>query len=278
MANSESSTSTVSTTASAERLIRLIPSERRQRIKQMIVEQNVLKVSELSVVFGVSEMTIRRDLESLEEAGHLERRFGGAIAPEQDEQAAFDSNYDVRLETQTLQKAAIARHAATLVSDGDTIAIDASTTALMFAKEIANRPVTIITNSLDTAQALRHAETKVILTGGYLRQSAGSFLGPLAIQSLQNLKVDLSFVSAKALLIPDGLMDSDLDEAELKRVLLSTSAKSIALIDSSKFGKRALVRVDKLASIDLLISDTELALELQDDLERTSVAFNLAEV
>lgn len=275
MANSESSTSTISTTTSAERLIRLIPSERRQRIKQMIVEQNVLKVSELSVVFGVSEMTIRRDLESLEESGHLERRFGGAIASEQ---AAFDSNYDVRLQTQTLQKAAIARYAATLVNDGDTIAIDASTTALMFAKEIANRPVTIITNSLDTAQTLRHAETKVILTGGYLRQSAGSFLGPLAIQTLQNLKVDLSLVSAKALLIPDGLMDSDLDEAELKRALLSTSAKSIALIDSSKFGKRALVRVAKLESIDLLISDTELAPELQDDLERAGVAFNLAEV
>ena len=272
MANSDS------TTISAERLIRLIPSERKQRIKQMIVEQNVLKVSELSVVFGVSEMTIRRDLESLEEEGHLERRFGGAVAPEQTEQAAFDSNYDVRLKTQTKQKAAIARHAGTLVNDGDTVAIDASTTALMFAKEVANRPITIITNSLDTAQALRNSEAKVILTGGYLRQIAGSFLGPLAIQTLQNLKVDLSFVSAKALLVPDGLMDSDLDEAEVKRALIQTSAKTIALIDSSKFGKRALVRIAKLDSFDLLISDTELAPEIQEDLQRQGIQFNLAEV
>lgn len=269
MANSDS------TTLSAERLIRLIPSERQQRIKQMVVEQNVLKVSELSVVFGVSEMTIRRDLEALEEAGHLERRFGGAVASEQ---AAFDSNYDVRLETQIKQKAAIARHAATLVNDGDTVAIDASTTALMFAKEISNRPVTIITNSLDTAQALRNSEAKVIMTGGYLRQIAGSFLGPLAIQTLQNLKVDLSFISGKALLVPDGLMDSDLDEAEVKRALLQASAKSIVLIDSSKFGKRALVRIAKLDSFDLLISDTELAPEIQEHLQKQAIEFNLAEV
>ncbi len=253
---------------------RLLPSERQQRIRQMIVEQNVLRVSELSTIFGVSEMTIRRDLETLEGAGHIERTFGGAVASEQ---AAFESSYSVRLQTKTKQKEAIARYAASLIEDGDTVAIDASTTALLLSRELANRPLTIITNSLDSAQALRGSQAKVILTGGYLRQVAGSFAGPLAIEALKNLKVDHAFISAKGIMIPEGLMDSDLDEVEVKRSLMAAAAKTTALIDSSKFGKHALGKITELNKLDLIITDIHLSADMQTQLHKYKIPFHKVE-
>jgi DeoR family transcriptional regulator, fructose operon transcriptional repressor len=161
----------------APEVSRLLPSERQQRIRLLAVQQGVLRIPELAETLGVSEMTIRRDLEMLEDSGHLERTFGGAIVSEQ---TAFESNYTVRLHTQTPQKQALARYAASLIQDGDSVAIDASTTCLALAKELAKRRLTVITNGLDAAVELRHSQCKVILIGGYLRQVAGSFAGPLA--------------------------------------------------------------------------------------------------
>jgi DeoR family fructose operon transcriptional repressor len=234
---------------------RLLPTVRQQHMRQLIQDHGVVRVTELAERFGVSEMTVRRDLEVLEAAGHLERTFGGAVAAEQ---SAFESSYMVRLQTQVEDKACLARYAATLVQPGDTVALDASTTSLALAKELARLDITVITNSLDVAQELRSASPRVILTGGYLRQVAGSFAGPLACHMLSEMRVDHLFFSAKGLLVPDGLMDSDLDEIEVKRAMFKSSARKTALVDCSKFGKRALGRIVSLAELDLLVTNDTL--------------------
>ena len=254
---------------------RLLPSERQQRIRQLAAEHSVLRVSDLAETFGVSEMTVRRDLETLSEAGHLERTFGGAVATDQ---AAFESSYRVRLHTQTPQKTALARYAAALVQDGDTVAIDASTTSLALAHALARRAVTVVTNSLDSAQALRAGEAKVLLTGGYLRQVAGSFAGPLALRSLRDLRVDHAFISAKGLVLPDGLMDTDLDEIEVKRAMISAAARVTALVDSSKLGTRALGCIAPLEAFDLLITDSGLDRAAQQELEARDLELHVIDV
>ncbi len=242
---------------------RLLPTERQQRIRQLAVQQGVLRIPDLAETFRVSEMTIRRDLEMLEDSGHLERTFGGAIAPEQ---TSFESSYAIRLHTHTPEKQALARYAASLIQDGDTVAIDASTTCLALAKELSKRRLTIITNGLDAAIELRNGHSKVILIGGYLRQVAGSFAGPLALKALEGLRVDHTFFSAKGVLLEDGYLDSDLDEVEVKRVMVAAAVHTTALMDSSKFGVHALGRIAPLKDIHLLVTDSGLDKKLERQL------------
>lgn len=248
---------------------RLLPTARQQLMRQLIQERGMVRVAELARRFGVSAMTVRRDLEVLEAAGHLERTFGGAVAAEQ---SAFESSYLVRLQTHVAEKAQLARYAAGLIQRGDTIALDASTTSLALAKELVRHEITIITNSLDVAQELRSARPRVILTGGYLRQVAGSFVGPPALHMLSEVRVDQLFLSAKGLIIPDGLMDSDLDEVEVKRMMVRAAARRVALIDYSKVGKRALGRIVALSELDLLVTNEALKPEYKRALEQHGVA------
>lgn len=253
---------------------RLLPAERQKRIRDLVNAQGTLRIADLAETFGVSEMTIRRDFEALATAGHLERTFGGAVAAEQ---TAFESSHKVRLYAYMAEKEAIARYAATLVQDGDTIALDASTSCLALARELARRQLTVVTNGLDSAQELRAGGAKVIVTGGYLRQVAGSFAGPLALRALQDLRVDHAFISAKGVL-PGGLMDSDIDEVEVKRAMLNGAAHTTALVDSSKFGQRALARVASLDAFDLLVTDSGLADTYRAELAAGKTAFHIVEV
>ena len=254
---------------------RLLPAERQKRIRDLVNSQGTLRIGDLAERFGVSEMTIRRDFEALANAGHLERTFGGAVASEQ---TAFESSYKVRLQACAAEKEALARYAASLVQDGDTVVLDASTTCLALARELARRRITVVTNGLDSAQELRAGGARVIVTGGYLRQVAGSFAGPLALRALQDLQVDHAFISAKGLELPGGLMDSDIDEVEVKRAMLRCAARTTALIDSSMFGKRALARVASLDLLDLLVTDSGLSDAYRTDLESSETAFHIVEI
>lgn len=253
---------------------RLLPSERQRLISQLALERGVLRISELANEFGVSEMTIRRDLTLLEEAGRLERTFGGALVPEQ---AAHEMSYTIRLRTHQPQKEQIAAYAATLVQNGDTIAIDASTTGLALAKKLAGREVTVVTNSLDIAQELRATSTKVILTGGWYRDAAGSVVGPLAQDNLRRLRVDHVFFSAKGVLIPDGFLDSDLDEIEVKRSMLRSAARVTALVDASKFDARALGAIAALNEVDLIVTDSQVTTETLERLEAHGAAYHVVQ-
>jgi len=254
---------------------KLLPSERQKQIRSIAKERGALRIPELARQFAVSEMTIRRDLEILETAGFIERTFGGAVLSEQ---AAFESSYSIRLETNMAAKKAIAGYAAGLIYDGDTIALDSSTTALALAKEVVNRDITVLSNSLDIAQVLRAGQARVILTGGYLRRLSGSFVGPLALKTLENLRIDHSFISAKGLIMTDGLLDSDLDEAEFKRAMIASAARVTAIIDSTKFEKRALAKITAFEKLDLLITDDKLSLNFEEALSEIKQKYYIVKI
>lgn len=243
---------------------RLLPSERLMQIRQLVSAKGVVRVSELATRFEVSDMTIRRDLNELEKLGAIEKTFGAAVSSEQ---ASFESSVSERMHLRQHQKSAIAKVAAQLVDPGDTIAIDASTTGLALAYELRQHNVHIVTSGLDVAQALRGGTATVIVTGGTLRERSGGFVGPLALRSLEHIRVDKAFFSAKGMLVPDGFVDSDLGEVDVKRALIASAAQAIALLDSSKFGKRAMGVVGGFGMVERLISDSDL-----DDDARAALA------
>lgn len=255
--------------------MKLLPSQRRQEIKKIATQDGVLRISDLADKFTVSEMTIRRDLEVLEESGYLERTFGGAVLSDQ---AAYESSHSSRLETNVAAKKAIARYAASLIYDGDTVALDVSTTALALAHELINRDLTVLTNSLNVALALRSSKTRLILSGGYLRQLSGGFVGPLALRTIKDLRVDHSFISAKGLTLSDGMFDSDLDEIEVKRAMIRSATRVTAIVDSSKFGKRALGKIVDFEAVDLLISDSGLSKDIEHELNNQDLNYHIAKI
>jgi DeoR family transcriptional regulator of aga operon/DeoR family fructose operon transcriptional repressor len=235
---------------------RLLPSERLLQIRQLVNAKGVVRVSELAARFEVSDMTIRRDLSELEKLGAIEKTFGAAVSSEQ---ASFESSVSERMHLRQAHKRAIAKAAAQHVDPGDTVAIDASTTGLALAQELRMHNVHVVTSGLDVTQALRGGAATVITTGGTLRERSGGFVGPLALRSLEHIRVDKAFFSAKGVLVPDGFVDSELGEVDVKRMLLSTAARVFALLDSSKFGKRAMGVIGGFDMVERLISDDELA-------------------
>ncbi len=251
--------------------VKLLPSERRRRIRQLATEQTILRIDELANCLQVSEMTIRRDLAQLEQDGHLTRTFGGALTVQNN----HESSYLERLNKQIPEKHAIAGYAATLIKEHETIALDASTTALALARELGQRKLTIVTNSLDVAQELRMTKNKVILLGGHLRQVTGSFTGPLTLAGLKELRLDQAFISAKAVMPADGLMDSDVDEAIVKRSMMHHASRTTALVDSSKFGLRALAHICELADLSRLICDNGLDKSSRQLLEQAGVPLHV---
>ena len=254
---------------------RLLPGERQRLIRQLARERSIVRVADLAHEFGVSEMTIRRDLDSLARSGHLEKTFGGAVMADQ---AGIELSYKIRLQTNQRQKEAIAERAARRVQEKSTVAIDASTTGLALARTLVARELTVVTNSLDIAQELRAARPSVILVGGSLRQTSGSFVGPLTLAALGHLRVDQTFFSCKGVVVPDGFMESDLDETEVKRQLLACAACVTALVDSSKFGKRALACIATLDRAGTLITDQGASKEVLAELEAWGVKTCVAEV
>lgn len=230
----------------------LLPSQRQEEIKNLLSERRFLPIGELAAHLGVSEMTVRRDLEALAEAGVVERVFGGAKLANR---VAREVSHQARLERNRAAKEQIALAAADLIEDGDTVALDCSTSALYLARALRDRPITVITNGLDVLIELSSSRTEVIGVGGTLRMQTHSFVGPIALASLASLHTDRAFFSAQGLDTEAGLTDSHLAEVEMKQALVRTARESVALIDASKLGLVALASVMSVEALDILITD-----------------------
>src|SRR2546429_5822516 len=181
--------------------------ERQQQIEHIIKERQHVSVSELSAYFGVSEPTIRRDLQKLEIAGRVRRAHGGAIAVEQ---IVPEPPILQRLGEYAEEKCRIGEAAAELVRDGETIFIGSGTTALELARHLAGkRALTVITNALSIANQLAsNPDITLILTGGVLRHSELSMIGHIVEQTLKELRADKVFISMRAVSVEEGLTNA----------------------------------------------------------------------
>jgi DeoR/GlpR family transcriptional regulator of sugar metabolism len=211
-------------------------------------------VSELSQVLGVSEVTVRKDLDVLEAQGVMTRIHGGAVVSGR---GRLELYFAAREQEHLEEKRRIAQAAAALIRSGQQVFLDASTTALQVARLIKDREeLTVVTNGLYTALELNFCEgITTIVVGGTMRRRSSSLIGSLNVNSLQRLRVDVGLFGARGVTARDGLMESDLDEAQLKQQFVSASGLVVGIVDSSKFATLAFSAFALPHEIDRIITD-----------------------
>ncbi len=214
----------------------LFGEERKLKILEYVQEHSRASVQELSEYLQVSESTIRRDLKELEEAKLLNRTHGGAISLQG---VNFEPTYREKEDKFRREKEAIARKAAELIGEDDTILLDSGTTTFHLAQELKSfSKLKVVTNSLILAQELQVAPgIDVLITGGSLRQETLALVGPLAEQALDKVRVDKVFIATNGLDLADGLTTPNLVEATMKSKMIKAAKQVILLADSSKVGK-----------------------------------------
>lgn len=249
-----------------------LPAERQQRLLQMAQRQQVVRVTEAAQSLNVHEMTIRRDLDALAEQGLLERVHGGARLL----QAGLETSFQLRSQELPGAKARIAEAALAFVQDGDTVAVDASTTGLALVRLLRGRNVKAVITNLEAATLLADSGTPFILVGGSFHAKSYSFVGPLAGAVLSKLNPDTVFFSAKGFTLETGFTDAYAPEAELKERLIRSSGRAVALLDQGKFGLRALHSFATPADVDALITDAPLDAALSAAFERSNVSVTVA--
>ena len=255
----------------------LKPQERQQHIIKDIdgLDDNI--IPRLSQKYGVSEMTIRRDLKVLEETGLIKRTYGGAVRwPE--------PPLLVRDKRQTMaqaQKVRIARYAAEhLVQHGDIIILEGGTTAATMATYLADKDdLTVVTNGMATAEELRRnlsLSATIIATGGILRPESSTCVGPVAERFFREFHANRLFLSATGLTLQEGITDPKMLETQVKRAMIASASEVIMLMDSTKFGIRSLMKVIDWPEIRMLITDNNAPEEMVTGLRAKGVKIVIA--
>lgn len=245
---------------------------RRSSILQILRENSNVSVSELSKRFGVSEVTIRKDLNLLKERNLLVRTRGGAMASD-----AGLAEDEISLRFKTLahyrEKRAIGRAAAELIEDGDTIIIDSGTTALQVACNLHKfKNLTVLTNALNVAQeVLSYKRFNVILLGGYIRNSSESVVGALAELNLKMFYCDKLFLGVDSFNVENGLSTPSIEEANINQIMIQRSRKVITVFDSSKVNKRALAYIAGLDKIDVVVTDEGMDKSMRNQLKSMDI-------
>ena len=243
-------------------------TERTSIILQMLGQQSKVEVSELCETFGVSEVTIRKDLQSLSDRNLLTRVRGGAIVktnvtPIED---ALISNIQIKKMHNQAEKSAIGKLAATLIAENDTIFIDSGTTTLELVKYLDGfNNLTIITNAVNVALELttRYKTFNIILVGGQIRSDSLSLVGPVAASTLKQFYCDILFLGVDSFSIEKGLSTTNLEEANINQVMISMAKKTVALFDSSKFNKRSFAFIAPTSSIEAIVTDNKIPADIQ---------------
>jgi DeoR/GlpR family transcriptional regulator of sugar metabolism len=226
-------------------------------------ESGAVTVADVAVRLGVSDMTIRRDLDDLEREGRLARTHGGAVSAgaSTERQAArvnhalAEPTFEARLNKNAAAKRAIAAAAAVTAQGARAIALDVGTTTYLLASLLVDwRQAKIFTNSLRIGARLGEGRAEVYLPGGRLRGDEMSMAGASAIAQFEALWFDVAFIGVSGL-TAEGVFDYSLDDTEMKRVYLKRSTRKIVLCDASKFNVMSLVQIAPLAHFDALITD-----------------------
>ena len=231
--------------------------ERQQHIARIVEEHGRARVAELSRLFGVSGVTIRKDLDLLEQQGRLVRTHGGAVVAHR---TGAERAFDIRERLQRAEKDAIGRAAAAMVVDGESIALDASTTALAMARHLTSRGgwvhLTVITNGLRIAAELAgHPGITVAMPAGFVRWEALSIVGPLSEGLFDKVNIQRAFMGAAAFSLEAGLTDATEEEAQIKRLFVTTATEVVGLVDHTKWERAAFATFCPTASLAAVVAD-----------------------
>ncbi|EQB37581.1 hypothetical protein M948_03260 [Virgibacillus sp. CM-4] len=235
--------------------MKMFASERRSKIIDLLHERKRITVKEIASQIGVSEATLRTDLNKMENDGLLTRTHGGAVINEDKEN---DTSFNVRQKKNKKEKIQISKRALDLIEEKQCILLDASSTALELARLLNSTSLrlTVVTSGLQTAIELKdNPDITVILIGGVVTKKSTSIEGTLGIDILDYVNIDIMFTSANGFSLENGLEDFNLYEVQIKKEIVQRASKVIALVDSSKIGKSSSAVFAKFGQIDRLITD-----------------------
>ncbi len=227
---------------------------RRARILELLEEKGQVRIPEMSNLFNVSEVTIRNDLEQLEQKNLLIRTRGGALKIQR---VGIDYNLNLKSKKKRTEKEKIGVKAAELINEGETIILDSGTTTFEVAKNLGKfNDLTVITNALNIAGALiDFSNIKVIVPGGTLRRNSLSLIGAIAEQSIQDYYCDKVFLGVDGIDAAHGISTPNAEEAHLNKLMIKNSKEVIVVTDSSKFSKRSFVLISGIEDVDTIITD-----------------------
>lgn len=248
--------------------------ERARLILERVDQEGDVAITDLAEYFGISEMTVRRDLEGLERAGALRRRLGRAIKRTS---GSFEPAFLVRANRQITAKLAIARTVAGLLNDGETVILDGGSTGVAIARELVNRELTVCTPSLRVADVLRTAPgIRLMLTGGIMRQPEESLIGASAVATIESHRFDTYVATVSAFDPETGCTEWNVDDAIVKRAALHVSTQCIVAADSTKFGSTAFALICGLDAVSTLVSDAALGSTGRKNIELTGATVLIA--
>ncbi|MCK0770185.1 DeoR/GlpR family DNA-binding transcription regulator [Chromohalobacter canadensis] len=246
---------------------------RRQAMLDYLIQAGSAQVDELAERFGVSRMTVHRDLDSLSEQGMVNKQHGGVTTRSS---SVFESNFALRSHIAAREKQALARAALEEIAPGQAVMLDDSTTASELASLLPTRePLTVITNGLESIGRLKAASgIKLITLGGDYQPRFNATFGLLCEQTLANLRASVAVLSASAILGTTAYVQ-DPAVTQIKRAQMAAAERRILLIHSAKFGHSALHRLADLSEFDLVLIDAGLSAEHRAALDEAEIVYRL---
>jgi DeoR family fructose operon transcriptional repressor len=246
-----------------------LPAERHRRIEGILRERRVVRVSTLSEQIGVSEVTIRRDLEALERRGILERTHGGAVLTQR---MRAEPAYVEAISSNPEAKRRIAQAAADLVDAGETLYLNGGTTTLQVFRHLRAPGLKVITNHVGIALESAEHDFDLLLVGGHYRAPSNSVVGPFATEALRRTHATRAYVGVEGVSVTSGLTSPVAAEAEIARVMIEQARGRVVIVaDHSKIGTVADFVIAPLAAADTLVVDDAVDEEYRDRLVEAGV-------
>lgn len=261
---------------SDENLANCIPAERQEKIRSIIADEGSAKVSDLSGLFGVAEITIRRDLALLEEQGVLERTHGGAISSMR---LKTEPRYDQKSVQGRAEKDAIGSATASLIEEGETVLINSGSTTLEVIRRISAPGVRIVTTNADALSLPRTEGVEMLLTGGEYRSQSNSLIGPFALATLHKVIGTTAVIGVDGVSCRFGLTTPNEYEAEIAQTMIErTAGRIIVVADRRKIGVVSNFLSAAVNKADIVVCDAGLDGEYRRELEEQGITVLLAPV
>lgn len=243
----------------------MLATERQNYIVTKIKEEGGVEVEKLAKELDVSLMTIRRDLQHLSEEGWIERCHGGAIAKK-------EVPYTKKISAQGDEKKQIAKKALSYINDGDCIFLDAGTTNLYLAKELKKLDnLTIVTNDLEIGHYVNKLNCEMIICGGWIQKDTSCMMGMLTENTLRELKIDAAFIGAASIDEEFEVLTPTEEKVAYKRLAIANSCYSYLLVDSSKFNRKAMRRINNMGDYTGVITTYQFEKEELELIEKKKI-------
>lgn len=248
----------------------MLIDERRRHILSLVQSQGRVLVGELSRTLGISQITIRKDLEHLQSRGLVQRTHGGALRLQSG--ALFDPSLQEKQKQHSQEKQRIADAAARMVQEGQCVMLDSGTTTTAVAHALKRfSQLTLITNAVNIAADLASTNFEVILIGGTLRKNSFSLVGPLAEDVLEEMHADILFLGVDGFDVETGITTPNFLESRVNRAMVKASRRIVVVCDSTKFNRRSLSRIIPTAAVHSVITDKNLPREAEEALRSQNI-------